>query len=324
MNSLLTNSGRDALALYLGQFNPNPKPYILLQAFTCIAVPQAITHSGFKPVWCDIEIDTYSMDLESLINVPSNIIERSSFLILQYTYGLTPSYVKEITDFCRQRQILVIGDFCHVHPFDARSPLLLSLTKPALSSYFFSFESGKPLKLGSGGLLYIPPRADTNDSSIFSTYSKLPSASIVSSLKSALVVILLLFSLKTGFYWSFYKIFAQLRSKGLFHQSSPQTLDALSPSKMGILQYSAFIAIRMLYIRSILPVTSSMGLNRIITSDNPFRLLRLLTHKKIPAFHYFTTPCQPLSGNSLSSVDYTLGSCPTAEKVSNHVILIPQ
>src|SRR5687768_2986379 len=58
----LTSSGRQALLRTLQAFNIGPGDEVILQAFTCIAVPEAILWTGAKPVYADITSDTYNID----------------------------------------------------------------------------------------------------------------------------------------------------------------------------------------------------------------------------------------------------------------------
>src|SRR3989338_439952 len=78
------NSGRTALLILLQSLQLTKDDEVLLQGFTCNAVSNPILWSGAKPVYVDIEPDSYNM---SPTDLTKKISSRSKVLIIQHTFG---------------------------------------------------------------------------------------------------------------------------------------------------------------------------------------------------------------------------------------------
>lgn len=82
---------------------------VLLQAFTCVAVPNAVRWAGGTPRYVDCKPDTYTMspgDLRKKITV------RSRVLIIQHTFGI-PADLDELLAIARKHNLIVIEDCAH-------------------------------------------------------------------------------------------------------------------------------------------------------------------------------------------------------------------
>src|SRR3989344_1264326 len=78
------NSGRSSLFAILQSLNLNKGDDVLLQVFTCNAVPNPILWAGLNPVYVDCG-DDFNVDIEDL---KSKIISGVKVLIVQHTFGL--------------------------------------------------------------------------------------------------------------------------------------------------------------------------------------------------------------------------------------------
>ncbi|MDP3975560.1 MAG: DegT/DnrJ/EryC1/StrS family aminotransferase, partial [bacterium] len=58
--------GRDALFQLLQALNVGKGHEVILQAYTCIVVPNAIQFTGAKPVYADIEVNGFNIDPNSI------------------------------------------------------------------------------------------------------------------------------------------------------------------------------------------------------------------------------------------------------------------
>ncbi len=118
---------------------------VAIQAYTCMAVPQAVTAAGARPLWIDIDPERLSMAPGSLVD---RLTPDTRAVVVQHTFGI-PARIEEIVAICSERDIPVIEDCCHGIP--------LSYAIPPIGTYgscaFYSFEWGKPCILGLGGLL---------------------------------------------------------------------------------------------------------------------------------------------------------------------------
>jgi len=80
----LFNRGRDALYVALRAVGVSPKDEVILQAFTCIAVPAPILWLGATPRYTDIDPKSFNIDLDKL---QSNINEFTKAIVIQHTFG---------------------------------------------------------------------------------------------------------------------------------------------------------------------------------------------------------------------------------------------
>ncbi|MCA9371951.1 DegT/DnrJ/EryC1/StrS family aminotransferase [Candidatus Woesebacteria bacterium] len=103
-------SGRSALYYYLKSLNLPNEAEILIQGFTCEAVVLPIIALKYKPIYVDINEEDFSMNLADL---KKKTTEKSAVLVLQHTFGITPTHRKEILSFAKERNIIVIEDVAH-------------------------------------------------------------------------------------------------------------------------------------------------------------------------------------------------------------------
>lgn len=103
------NSGRSALMAILDSLELEKESEVLLQAFTCNAVPNSIIWSGLKPVYVDCDEKTFNIDIEDL---KRRITDRSRAVIIQHTFGLAAE-MDEILEICRQNNLILIEDCAH-------------------------------------------------------------------------------------------------------------------------------------------------------------------------------------------------------------------
>lgn len=78
--------GRVALYALLKAMGVGPEDEVVVQGYTCVVVANAILYLGAKPVYADIDIDTYNYNIESLRSKAS---EKTKVIICQNTYGLS-------------------------------------------------------------------------------------------------------------------------------------------------------------------------------------------------------------------------------------------
>ena len=83
-NIFLYSKGRVALFAFLKSLDLKEDDEVIIPAFTCVVVPNAIIYAGLKPVYVDIKSTTFNMDvflIESVIN------KRTKVIICQNTFG---------------------------------------------------------------------------------------------------------------------------------------------------------------------------------------------------------------------------------------------
>lgn len=99
-------SGRSALYASLEALGLDKDDEVLLQSYTCAAVPNAILWTGAKPVYVDIDEDTFNVSVKDL---EKKISSRSKAIIVQHTFGL-PADLKKIMLLAKRNNLKLIED----------------------------------------------------------------------------------------------------------------------------------------------------------------------------------------------------------------------
>lgn len=148
------DSGRAALYLTLKALGIGPGDEVLLQAYTCIAVPNAVVWAGARPVYADIEPSTLNVDANDL---EAKITPNTRAIIVQHTFG-RPGPIREIVALARGRGLRVIEDCAHAlgASLAGPPPAPAGVVQP-LGSFgdaaIFSLGRDKVISSVSGGLI---------------------------------------------------------------------------------------------------------------------------------------------------------------------------
>lgn len=101
--------GRDALFILLQSLGIAEGDEVILQAYTCVVVPNAIQFLGATPVYVDIEKEGFNMD-PALIEAA--ITPKTKALIIQHTFG-EPADIEAIQAICKRHKLFLIEDCAH-------------------------------------------------------------------------------------------------------------------------------------------------------------------------------------------------------------------
>ncbi len=202
--------GRVALYAALKALGINAEDEIILPAFTCVVVPNAIIYLGAKPVYVDINEDSLNTTLS---NIQAVITEKTKCILIQNTFGLSAE-VDEIVAFAKSKGIFTIEDCTHGfggyyqnRPNGVRSDFA-----------FFSTQWNKPFSTGVGGFLLV------NNKEFLKDINKVNELLIKPGLKKTLMLKMLI-TFKKAFlgdrsYWFFVKLYRLLSKMGLVVGSS--------------------------------------------------------------------------------------------------------
>ena len=116
---------------------------VLVQAFTCEAVVLPLIALGLEPIYVDIETDTYSMSFEDL---KRKVTPKTTAIILQHTFTMTPKNREEILAFSKKLALTVVEDLAHGFHRDL-------FVKPQNSIFLFSFGRSKSVSSVFGGAI---------------------------------------------------------------------------------------------------------------------------------------------------------------------------
>ncbi len=147
------NSGRSSFLAILKSLDLKEDDEILLQAFTCNAVPNPIIWSDLKPVYVDCDEKTFNIDIEDL---KKKITQKSRAVVVQHTFGL-PADLDEILEICQKNNLILIEDCAHSLGAEYGSTNLPQVKRKKVGTFgkasFFSFSRDKVISSVYGGMV---------------------------------------------------------------------------------------------------------------------------------------------------------------------------
>ena len=100
------NSGTDALHLPLVAAGVGPGDEVVVPAFTFFATAEAVSYTGAKPVFADIDADTFNLSVASLRKC---ITSKTKAVIAVHLFGQCAA-LDEISKVCKDRNIVLVED----------------------------------------------------------------------------------------------------------------------------------------------------------------------------------------------------------------------
>lgn len=138
-------SGREGLLALLRSLRLEPGAEIIIQGYTCVALPNAIHAAGCTPVYADIDKETLNLDPNA---VQGRITNRTRAVLCQHTFGI-PANTKRLKEVCREHNLILIEDCAHVLP-DSSGPKEIGREGDYI---FTSFGRDKVLSGITGGVV---------------------------------------------------------------------------------------------------------------------------------------------------------------------------
>lgn len=139
-------SGTDAILLALKALELEPNDEVIAPTFTFFATAGAIWNVGLKPVFCDIDPQTFNVTAETL---RAALTPRTRAVVVVHLYGqMAP--MQEIMDFAREHKLAVIEDAAQ--SLGARQNEKHAGTIGTIGTYSF-FPSKNLGGFGDGGLM---------------------------------------------------------------------------------------------------------------------------------------------------------------------------
>src|SRR5574344_547530 len=140
------NSGTDALHLALRALDIGAGDEVITVAFTFVATTEAIGIVGAKPVFVDIDKDTFNIDAEKIENA---ITPKTKAIIPVHLYG-QPANMKLICDIAKRHNLFVIEDCCQAINAKIDGQMVGTFGDVGCYSFFPTKNLGG---MGDGGLL---------------------------------------------------------------------------------------------------------------------------------------------------------------------------
>lgn len=337
----LTSSGRGALYEALRAANIGAGDEVVIQAFTCLAVSAAIIWTGAKPVYADIDPQTYNLNAAT---VQPHLTPRTKALIIQHTFGI-PAPLKELMALAREHSLLVIEDIAHAFGGTVEGQPLGSFGDIAI----LSFGRDKTISCVYGGAVA------TRDEGLhaklrqqMASYKQPPTWWNIQQLLHPLIMnivvplyftagigkIILVVSQRMGFLSM--AVSAEEKTRGVqpafMHytfsaalvpllENQLKKLSRFTQQRQQIVQtylhhfpeYSSFKAI----------ATQASLLRFPIRVKNRPQFFAKAKNNKILLGDWYATPVTPCSLDQQNITQYIPGSCPEAEKAATQIINLP-
>jgi perosamine synthetase len=315
---------------------------VLIQAFTCIAVPEAVLSIGARPRYVDVTPETPNMDAADLAR---KIRPETKAIVIQHSFGL-PADVVPLTQVANDARIPVVEDCAHTVASSVDGRLVGSFGAGA----FYSYEASKPVFIGIGGSAVSNDPALTRE--LAKDYFRFSEPTLATQLQLRAMFHAHGIAYRPSTYWTIRRLFRALVSLGVIRGNYNEVTSETGPStdfstRMGKTQARLLdVALRSFEkqtehrrwvaqqyrsrIRnhevSHIPVAGGMdpvyGRYPMMV-QNKDRWVEHARDARVELADFYVTPVHPLKGDALRTVGYEPGSCPNAERMSASVVSLP-
>ena len=211
--------GRVGLYALLKAFGIKESEEVIIPAFTCVVVPNAIIYLGAIPKYVDINKETYNTTLE---HIKSKITTKTKCIVIQNTFGLS-SEIEEIIAFAKEKNILTIEDCTHGFGGNYNE----NPNGSYADASFFSTQWNKPFSTGIGGFVYLKNKAFLAQLTEVNKSLIKPSFKEKTILKSLIFIKKSILTPRT--YWVLIKLYRFLSKKGVVvGSSSGEEIDSVT------------------------------------------------------------------------------------------------
>lgn len=335
------NSGRSALMAILDALALEKGSEVLLQAFTCNAVPNPVQWLGLKPVYVDCKEEDYNMNAEDL---ERKITPRSKAVIVQHTFGI-PADIDAIQEVCRKYNLILLEDCAHALGARYKGKLVGTFGKAAL----FSLSRDKVLSCVYGGIALAQDPMLAARIRAFQKSIGYPSHRwILQQLLHPLFMNLLIlptYRMLGKYLLILFQAFGVLskavhwkekrgRKPPYFPKALPASLSVLASHQLQKLErmnqhrkeVAAFYRKKLegsaFKIPAIVPEKEAIYLRFPLQHEHAHAMIRKFWKQNILVGDWYTSPVSP-DDTQLESVGYKKGSCPAAERLSNITFNLP-
>lgn len=308
---------------------------VVLQGYTCIAVPQAISAIGMIPLVIDTDENSLFMSPSVLEDTLKN--NDVKCVIIQHTFGyLSP---QSLYDICNKYHVKVIDDCAHLFPGFNSYVKANYLT----NNRFFSMEWGKPVPVGIGGFL-------ESENPIVS--HKNMRNDIVKILKIELQYLGFLLFYRPFFFFKIKKLFSFLIKLGLFEGNNMNIKEFDASNEEMSIQISPFVKKRYLkklklkkllfhkkynefcqiieLLHNELPskiskfnLDDSIPMRFPVWVNEKKEVLKMASELNIPLGDWYSSAVDPLSVDEVKELGWTKSELENSKNLSNHIVTIP-
>ena len=139
-------NGTDALTIALISLGVGPGDDVIVPSFTFYASAEAIPHTGARPVFCDVDPDTFCLTAET---VERALTPATRAIVVVHLFG-TPAPVEDLRILAEKRGIALVEDTAQAAGATSNGHRAGSLGDAAIFSFF---PSKNLFCLGDGGAI---------------------------------------------------------------------------------------------------------------------------------------------------------------------------
>lgn len=162
--SLAVTSGTAALEVSMAALGVGPGDEVIVPCYTFVATATAVINAGATPVYADISLDDFNIDLESAGEL---ISPRTKGMIVVH-FGGCPCDMDAVMAFARERGLWVVEDAAHAHGGKWAGRGLGSIGDAA----GFSFQNSKNITAGEGGMFLTSDESLMNRAFSYHSYGQ--------------------------------------------------------------------------------------------------------------------------------------------------------
>jgi len=316
---------------------------VIVPGYTCVMDVNPIKYLGAKPIYVDIEPDTFNINVNLL---EEKITQNTKAIIAQHTYGY-PCNMDAIMNIAEKNDIPIVEDCCLAFGSKYKGKIAGTFGKAA----YFSFQWNKPYTTGLGGMTI------TSDAKLAEKISSLCGKELCQPSKKELVLLAVQLAAYRMFIYPKTTALAQaafryLTKKGVVIGSSstsefepamaPDFFKAMSTvqARSGIRQlkklerniahrkkiaqlYDQLLEEKGWFARKYDTSTMEPVMVRYpVRISEKDKALTEAAKAGIELGSWFECPLHPIE-TPLEAYDYKIGMCPEAEKASREVVNLP-
>lgn len=333
--------GRVALAAILRAMGIRRGEQVAIQAFTCVAVPEAILSVGAEPVYVDVDRGGINMDPTSLA---SRLTPATKVVVVQHTFGF-PAPIQQIQEVAARSGTAVVEDCAHTICTTSAGKRVGRFG----AASFYSFEASKPLFAGIGGSAITTDPVIAAELRHHYTHLSPPRLSVQAAILAMYAAYRIAYRPIT--YWKVRRLYRALVRTGIIKgnynkikQDRPaddfdrkmgewqrlllrrglRQLEKQTAHRLWVAeQYRSMITHPQIEHISASEDTTPVLARYPLVTDRKTDLLRQATEAKVELADFYATPIHPLDAGDLPSVGYQPGCCPEAETMTQRIVSLP-
>lgn len=298
------NSGTSALHATLLAYGINNDDQVIVPSFSFISTANSVLFVNAKPIFADIEEETFGLDPNSI----KNNLNKKTKVVMPMDYGGMSCKIFDIKDITNKNNLILIEDAAESLGSTVRGKKVGSVSDSAI----FSFCGNKVLTTGEGGAVVTNSKEIHDKIKLSRSHGRLDSSDYFNDQSEAQYVSL-------GYNWRMSTLTAAL---GI---SQIQKLDKIIKKRQENAAYISSRLSKISQIRIPLPPKDhehiyQMYTLRVSSTELRDKLHGFLKEKRVFSKIYFS----PIHKTSFySKLGYQNTVLPTTDKVSSQILTIP-